>query len=88
MRQRFFFLTFIAVVLFSISPVFAIHTSVQNVLGIVRIPLWPISACYQVSVSGTISLNGVLGMLLIAVNIIGLALVAGMWFERRELLLY
>ncbi|HEY6285145.1 MAG TPA: hypothetical protein VIX20_05745 [Ktedonobacteraceae bacterium] len=86
--MRILFLTWIAVVLFSISPVFAIPNSVQNVLGIVRIPLWPISACYQVSVSGTISLNGVLGMLLIAVNIIGLALVAGMWFERRELLLY
>ena len=53
-----------------------------------RIPLWPISACYQVSVSGTIGLTGVLGMLLVAVYITGLALIAGKWLERRELLLY
>jgi hypothetical protein len=86
--MRILFLTWIAVVLFSISPIFTIPSSVLNVLAIVRIPLWPISACYQVSVSGTISLTGVLGMLLIAVYIIGLALVAGRWLERRELLLY
>jgi len=85
---RILFLTWIAVVLFSISPIFTLPTSVQNVLGIVRIPLWPISACYQVSVSGTIGLSGVLGMFLIAVYIIGLALIAGKWLERRELLLY
>ena len=61
---------------------------VLNVLGIVRIPLWPISACYQMSTSGTLSLSGVLGMFLIAIYIIGLALIAGKWLERRELLLY
>jgi hypothetical protein len=86
--MRILFLTWIAVVLFSTSPIFIIPTSVLNILGIVPIPLWPISACYQVSVSGTISLTGVLGMLLVAVYIIGLALVAGKWLERRELLLY
>jgi hypothetical protein len=53
-----------------------------------RILLWPISVCYQVSVSGTLSLIGVLGLLLVAVYIIGLALVAGKLLERRELLLY
>ena len=86
--MRILFLTWIAVVLFSISPIFTIPSSVLNVLAIVRIPLWPISACYQVSVSGTFSLTGVLGMLLLAVYIIGLAFVAGKWLERRELLLY
>ena len=86
--MRILFLSWIAVVLFSISPIFMIPASVLNILGIVRIPLWPISACYQMSVSGTISLTGVLGMFLVAVYIIGLALVAGKWLERRELLLY
>ena len=86
--MRILFLAWIAIVLFSISPIFIIPSPVLNVLGIVRIPLWPISVCYQVSVSGTISLTGVLGMLLVAVYIIGLALVAGKWLERRELLLY
>jgi ABC-type Na+ transport system ATPase subunit NatA len=33
-------------------------------------------------------LTAMLGMLLVAVYIIGLALVAGKWLERRELLLY
>ncbi len=86
--MRILFLTWIAVVLFSISPIFTIPSSVLNILAIVRIPLWPISTCYQVSVSGTIGLSSVLGMLLVAVYIIGLALVAGMWLERRELILY
>jgi hypothetical protein len=86
--MRILFLTWIAVVLFSISPIFTIPSPVLNVLAIVRIPLWPISACYQVSVSGTISLTGVLGVLLVAIYIIGLTLVAGKWLERRELLLY
>jgi hypothetical protein len=86
--MRILFLAWIAVVLFSISPIFTIPSSVLNVLMIVRIPLWPLSACYQVSVSGTISLTSVLGMLLVAVYIIALALIAGKWLERRELLLY
>jgi len=85
---RILFLSWIAVVLFSISPIFTNPSSVLNILAIVRIPLWPISACYQVSVAGTIGLTGVLGTLLVAVYIVGLALVAGMWLERRELLLY
>jgi hypothetical protein len=85
---RILFLSWIAVFLFSISPIFMIPASVLNILGIARIPLWPISACYQISVEGTISLTGVLGMFLVAVYIIGLALVAGKWLERRELLLY
>jgi len=82
------FLSWIAVILFSISPIFAIPSSVLNILAIVRIPLWPISACYQVSVSGTIGLIGTLGILLAAVYIVALALIAGKWLERRELLLY
>ncbi len=86
--MRIFFLAWIAVVLFSISPIFTIPSSVLNILAIVRIPLWPISACYQVSVSGTIGISGILGMLLVAVYIIALALIAGIWLERRELLLY
>jgi hypothetical protein len=86
--KRILFLAWIAVVLFSISPIFKVSTPVLNVLGIVRIPLWPVSACYQVSVSGSIGLTGVLGILFVAVYIIVLNLIAGYWLERRELLLY
>src|SRR5215471_8386823 len=60
--MRILFLTWIAVVLFSVSPIFTISSKVLNILAIARIPLWPISACYQVSVSGTLTLTGVLGM--------------------------
>ena len=84
---RILFLVWIAVVLFSISRIFALPASVLNILGIVRIPLWPISACYQVSVSGTIGLTGVVGLLIEVGYIIGLVLIAGYWLERRELLL-
>jgi hypothetical protein len=86
--DRILFLVWVAVVLFSISPVFALPASVLNILGIVRIPLWPISACYQMSTSGIISLTGVVGIFLVAVYIFALALIAGFWLERRELLLY
>ena len=86
--KRILFLVWIAVVLFSLSPIFAFPATVLQILGIVRIPLWPISACYQVSVSGTIGFTGVLGILFVAIYFIGLALIAGQWLERRELLLY
>jgi hypothetical protein len=86
--MRILFLSWIAVVLFSISPIVTIPSSYLNILAIVRIPLWPISACYQVSVSGTIGLIGMLGILLVALYIVALALIAGKWLERRELLLY
>src|SRR5215469_14138167 len=72
---RIIFLAWIAAVLFSLSPLFLIPAPVLNVLGIVRIPLWPISACYQMSVSGTVSVTVVLGMFLVGVYIIGLAVV-------------
>jgi hypothetical protein len=85
--HRILFLVWVAVVLFSLSPIFSLPVSILNVLSIVRVPLWPISACYHVSVSGTIDLAGVSGMLLSAIYVIGLALIAGYWLERRELLL-
>jgi len=86
--KRILFLVWVAIVLFSISPIFQLPDPFINVLGIVRVPLWPISACYQVSVSGTIGLPGILGLLLEAVYVVGLAIIAGFWLERRELLLY
>jgi hypothetical protein len=85
---RILFLTWIALVLFSLSPVFMVPSSILNILGIVRIPLWPISACYQMSVSGTIGVQGVIGILLVGAYIISLAFIAGKWLETRELLLY
>ena len=85
---RILFLTWIALVLFSLGPIFLIPTPVMTILGIARIPLWPISACYQMSVSGTISATGVIGMFLVGIYFIIIALVAGKWLERRELLLY
>ncbi|HKV01330.1 MAG TPA: hypothetical protein VJQ26_04345, partial [Ktedonobacteraceae bacterium] len=85
---RILFLCWIAVVFFSISPVFAVPTSFINVLSIVRIPMWPIVACYSMSTTGTIGLAGMSGLLLEGVYVVGLALIAGYLLERRELLLY
>jgi hypothetical protein len=56
--------------------------------AVLRIPLWPISACYQMSASGILSFTGVVEIILIAVYCMCLALIAGYWLERRELLLY
>lgn len=85
---RILFLTWITLVLFSLSPVFMVSSTILNTLEIARTPLWPITACYQMSVSGTISMTGVIGIFLVGVYIVILALVAGKWLEGRELLLF
>ena len=86
--MRILFLCWIAIVLFSISPIFAVPATFSNILGIVRVPLWPIATCYDVSIDGAIGLTGAIGLLLEGVYITSLALIAAYWLKRRELLLY
>lgn len=86
--KRIYFLAWLALVLFSFKPIFAIPPWLESVLSISQIPLWPVGECYALSATGTIDLFTLLGLLLVACYCILIALVAGYWLEKRELLLY
>lgn len=86
--KRILLLAWIAVVLYSNSPLFLTPQPLINILGISRIPLAPIAVCYHVSVNGSLDSSSLWGFPLVAVYIIMLALLAGYWLEQKELLLY
>lgn len=86
--KRIYFLAWVALVLFSFKPIFAIPAWLETVLSLSQIPLWPVAECYTLSVTGNADLFSLLGLLLIACYCILIALVAGYWLEKRELLLY
>lgn len=86
--KRIVFLAWLVLVLFAQSPVFWLPEAVISVLRVASVPLLPLIACYNISVNGTIGLAGVLGLMVEMVYVIVLALIAGYWLERRELLLY
>jgi hypothetical protein len=87
-RKRILLLLWIAVVLFSLSPLVPLPQQVVEVLSIVRIPLAPVGVCYNLSVNGSLDLSSLWGFLLVAIYIATLAIVAGYWLEKKELLLY
>jgi len=87
-RKRMIFLAWVALALFSISPIIQLPDTVLSVLSIVRIPLAPIATCYLVSINGTLPAISLPGFAGIALYIVALAFLAGYWLEQRELLLY
>ena len=87
-RKRMLLLLWIAVVLFSLSPLVLLPQQVIAVLSIARIPLAPIGVCYNLSVSGNLDLSGLWGFPLVVLYVVGLAWLAGYWLEKKELLLY
>ncbi|HEV2579905.1 MAG TPA: hypothetical protein VGT44_03545 [Ktedonobacteraceae bacterium] len=87
-RKRMLLLIWIAVVLFSLSPLILLPQIVVGALSFSRIPLAPIAVCYNVSVNGSIDVNSLWGFPLIVTYIVGLAWLAGYWLEKKELLLY
>ncbi len=86
--KRIIFLVWLAVVLFAQSPVFWLPEAVESVLRIASLPLLPLIACYNISVTGMIGLTGLSGVIVEGVYVVALVLIAGHWLERRELLLY
>jgi len=86
--KRIIFLVWLALVLFAQSPVFWLPEVVISVLRIASVPLLPLIACYNISMTGRIGLTGLLGVVVEGVYVVALALIAGHWLERRELLLY
>lgn len=86
--KRIYFLTWVALLLFSFKPIITIPAWLEALLSVTQIPLWPIIACYTLSASGTFDLLSALGLVLVACLCVLIALVAGYWLEKRELLLY
>ncbi|HJT56944.1 MAG TPA: hypothetical protein VJ761_10640 [Ktedonobacteraceae bacterium] len=86
--KRIVFLAWLVLVLFAQSPVSWLPEAVISVLHVASVPLLPLIACYNISVNGTIGLAGVLALIVEVVYVVVLALIAGYWLERRELLLY
>jgi len=86
--KRIYFLAWVALMLFSFKPIIAIPAWLETVLSVSQIPLWPIVACYTLSVTGNADLFSLLGLLLVACSCALIAFVAGYWLEKRELLLY
>lgn len=86
--DRIFFLAWLAAALFSLSPIIQLPAAFINVLSIVRIPILPLAACFQVSTSGNIGWSDVWAFVVIVIYIVGLVWLAGYWLERRELLLH
>ena len=86
--KRIIFLAWLALVLFAYSPVFWLPEAVVSVLRVASVPLLPLIACYNISVTGMLGLAGALGLVVEGIYVVVLALIAGYWLERRELLLY
>lgn len=87
-RQRIVFLAWIAIVLFSASPIFRLPDVVINILGVTRLPLIPVGICYNIGVNSSLDSSALPGFLLVALYIAALVWLAGYWLERRELLLH
>jgi hypothetical protein len=86
--KRIYFLAWVALVLFSFKPVIAIPPWLETILSVSQLPLWPVSECYTLSATGNFDLLSLSGLSLIAVYCILIALVAGYWLEKRDLLLH
>ena len=86
--KRIAFLSWLALMLFSFKPIIELPTWLESILSLTQIPLWPVAACYTLSVSGNFDISSLLGLLLIAAYCVLIALLAGHWLEKRELLLH
>ncbi len=86
--KRIIFLAWLALMLFAQSPVSWLPEAVISVLHVASVPLLPLIACYNISVTGTIGLAGMFGLVVEVLYVVALALIADYWLERRELLLY
>lgn len=87
-RTRILFLAWVAIVLFSASPIFRLPDLVINVLSVSRLPLIPVGICYNIGANSSIDASALPGFLLVALYIGGLTWLACYWLERRELLLH
>lgn len=86
--RRIYFLGWVALVLFSFKPLIPLPSWLEAALSISQFPLWPVAANYTLSVAGEFDLLNLLALGLTVVYWILLAVIAGYWLEKRELLLH
>jgi len=87
-RQLIVFLIWVTIMLFSFQPIVTWPAWVDTMLSIARLPLWPLQACYALSVTHDYTPSSLLSLLLLIVYAVLSALVASRRLEKRELLLY
>jgi hypothetical protein len=87
-RKRMLFLAWVAIVLFSASPIFRLPAPVIAVLSVSRLPLIPVGICYNIGVNSSIDASALPAFFIVALYIAGLIWLASYWLERRELLLH
>ncbi|HEY0756272.1 MAG TPA: hypothetical protein VGD98_20120 [Ktedonobacteraceae bacterium] len=87
-RELIVFLAWVAVMLFSFKPLIPLPAWLGELLSITQLPLWPLQSSYTLSLTGHFDLSSLLGLLLSIGYALIIALVAGRWLEKRELLLY
>lgn len=86
--KRIVFLSWVAVVLFSFKPIVRIPNWLDALLSVTQLPLWPLQASYTLCFTGNFDLLALLGLALLAGYAVLIALIAGYWLEKRELLLH
>lgn len=86
--KRIAFLCWLVLALFSLKPIIPLPLWLERILSLAQLPFWPLAVCYNLSVSANIDVIGLLGLLAIAIYCSIIALIAGHWLEKRELLLH
>ena len=86
--KRIVFLCWVTVMLFSFRPIIPIPHWLDLALSVTQLPLWPLQVCYTLSFTGNFDLLTLLGFALLIVYAVLIALVAGNWLEKRELLFH
>ncbi len=82
-RARIVLLAWFAAVLYSNTN----PGPVAAFLGVTRIPLIPLTACFNFGAVGSIDWSGVGALVMVVLYIVGLTLLAEYWMARRDLLL-
>lgn len=87
-NKRILFLCWLVIMLFSFNPVMSIPGWLDALLSVTQLPLWPLQACYTLTLTGNFNLGSLFGLLLVVFYVVLVALVAGHWLEKRELLFH
>lgn len=86
--KRIIFLCWLVLALFSLRPIVPLPLWLERILSLAQLPFWPLAVCYNLSVSTSIDIIGLLGLLVIVIYGSVITLIAGRWLEKRELLLH
>jgi hypothetical protein len=86
--QRICFLAWLALMLFSVKPVFTLPPTVQTILNISQLPMWPFVETYNLSFTGTFDLTHLAALGVLVAYCVLIEWIASAWLEKRALLLH